>query len=102
MLFPESESPDKVHPVVLDILRSYLLLCLRKKLWKEALGLLKRMIAVHAAMEADSSLCKAFLTTTVIQLTMGDFVQVSPLPLLSSPLHLASSSLPPLLPRPGQ
>jgi len=49
---------------------------LRHELFSNALTLTRRLAMVFAASDLESSMCKAFLTITVIQLTLGDFVQV--------------------------
>ncbi|RYG63334.1 hypothetical protein EON64_16130 [archaeon] len=66
----------KAPSSVLDVLRSAFSFLLRQRRFPDALKLAGRMCSVYEAMELETSLCKTMLAITVLQLAMGDAVQV--------------------------
>lgn len=78
-LYPEGLSEDKVarlNPYTLEIARSVLSFTLKENNLKDGLALAQRMVVLFRAFESESSMCKAMLTITIIELSLGDYVKV--------------------------
>lgn len=75
-----SDTPEdalgRVHPKVLDIFREAFAFLLRERRLQEALTHANRMVQVFKAFESESSMCKTLFAVTILQLSMGDIVQV--------------------------
>ncbi len=66
---------NSIHPASLELFRAALSFFISTAHYKEALTLANRMADIFLAFENESSMCKMFLTITLIQLTLGDAVQ---------------------------
>ncbi len=66
---------NSIHPASLELFRTALSFFISTAHYKEALTLANRMADIFLAFENESSMCKMFLTITLIQLTLGDAVQ---------------------------
>lgn len=74
VLCPELGPPSS--PIAADILRNCFSFLVRQRMFAEALLLSKDMIRVFQAAELESAVFKVLASVTVIQLALGDAVQV--------------------------
>lgn len=76
---PASMTPAnmaQLHPSTLDLFRNAAAFYVRTKKFKEALALYTRMVTIYKAYQTESNMCKAMLSVTILQLALGDAVQV--------------------------
>lgn len=95
-IFP-ADTPNaqikNLHATLLDTMRKYFTLLVTEGLLNEALALANRMILVFTAFELEASLCKIFVSITILHLTLGDVVRAQQVYLqehLNSTLYIRS------------
>jgi hypothetical protein len=70
------EGLSRCHPVSLQILKSAFAFAVGSGHFSESLVLARKQIDLTKALELESAMCKTMCAVTLIQLTMGDIVQV--------------------------
>jgi hypothetical protein len=80
LIFPE-ETPksqmERVPVSALDMHRHALKFFLSQRNYREVAFLVKRLQLIHEAFDTLSGMCKMMLATTLLQLKMGDAVEVT-------------------------
>lgn len=79
LIFPE-ETPEgqysKISANAVDIFKHAIKFCLSHRRFAELLVLLERLGLLYKAFDLQSGMCKMMLAVTLVQLHIGDVVQV--------------------------
>ena len=79
LVFPE-ETPEtqfsNIRTNAVDIFRHYIVFNLSHQRYSKLLPLLDRLGKLYQAFDMQSAMCKCMMATTLVQLHMGDIVEV--------------------------
>ncbi len=99
VLCPESLSKEQigqVHPIIIDISKSFFAFLVKNKFYSDALRFAHRMVDIFTAFDLESGICKSMAAITILQIAQGDVVKVrniSPLPPTSNNFMLGTTNI---------